>query len=67
MKIEPGDLYRVKFTNTHRPCQYGAFVVLSERLRDSLYWAATNLSTGNWHHYRITDLEFIAKGKNESR
>lgn len=63
MKIETGDLYRVKITGTHHPCQYGVYVVLKDRLRDSPYWAATNLSTGNWHHYRITDLEFIAKGK----
>jgi len=63
MKIECGDLYRVKLTGTHSPCQFGAYVVLIERLRESQYWSATNLNTGNWHHYRITDLEFIAKGK----
>ena len=63
MNIEAGDLYRVKLRGTHSPCQFGAFVVLIERLRDSLYWSATNLNTGRWHHYKITDLQFIAKGK----
>ncbi len=61
MKV--GDLYRVKITGTHNPCQYGAFVVLLEQLRDSLYWSGVNLSTGNWHHYRITDMEFIGESR----
>jgi len=61
-----GDLYRVKITGTHNPCQYGAFVVLLDRLGteplQSIYWRGLNLSTGNWHHYRVTDLEFISEG-----
>ena len=61
--MKKGDLYRVKITGTHMPCQYGAFVHLLEQLRDSLYWSGVNLSTGNWHHYRITDLEFISESR----
>tara|TARA_Y100001938_G_C8096236_1_gene438363 strand:- start:1738 stop:1938 length:201 start_codon:yes stop_codon:yes gene_type:complete len=61
-----GDLYRVIRANTHRPCQLGAFVVLLDKLGEepleSIYWRALNLSTGNWHHYKIGDLEFISEG-----
>lgn len=64
---KPGDLYRVNVKNTHNPCQHGAFIVLLDKLghgslTESIYWRGLNLSTGNWHHYKIVDLEFISEG-----
>lgn len=68
MKVrKSGDLYRVNVKNTHKPCQLGVFVVLLDKLGnsplESIYWRGLNLSTGKWHHYRITDLEFISEGR----
>lgn len=68
--MKAGDLCRVSKENTHDPCQFGTFVVLLDVLgrgilgepdRESTYWRALNLSTGNWHHYKIVDLEFISE------
>jgi len=60
--MKEGDLCRVNNSRSHNPSQLGEFVVLLDVL-GAKYWRALNLSTGEWHHYKITDLEFISESR----
>jgi hypothetical protein len=64
MKI--GDLCKVIKKNTHKPCQYGDYVVILKPLGKTWrskteYWAVHNVATGQDRHFKRTDLEVVCK------
>ena len=61
--MKAGDLCRVIKKGTHRPCQYGQYVIVlsagHHRLKNWL--SVINQTTGKWHHHHKDDLEVVCK------
>ena len=61
--MKAGDLCRVIKEGTHRPCQYGQYVIVLSaghpRLKNWL--SVINQTTGKWHHHHRDDLEVVCK------
>ena len=71
--MKAGDLCKVIKRHTHRPCQYGHYVIIlgplnqqalgADGLKDPKWFEAINQTTGKWHHHHIDDLELVKPDK----
>ena len=68
--MKAGDLCKVIKRHTHRPCQYGHYVIIlgplnpqNKVLKDPKWFEAINQTTGKWHHHHRDSLELVKPDK----